>query len=284
MRAVWNTGKTAILIAALTALAGGLGYMFGGIGWAIGAVAVTAVINFITWFTSDSLVLAMHRARPLHPRDLPWLHDMVTALAHRAGIPRPKLFVVSDPAPNAFATGRSPARGVVAVSTGLLEMCNRREIEGVLAHEMAHIVHRDILISTITATLAGAISMLAHVAGYLLLFVGRSGDDDRGNPIVMLIFMILAPLIAALIQMAVSRTREYEADRLGAKIAGSPDGLASALAKLGNYHQRRLSRYAEPAVSHMYIARPRSRNGMASWFSTHPPIAERIRRLRELVR
>jgi len=282
MTALWNTSKTFLLIAALTALAGGAGYVFGGLEWAISAIGIMAIINALAVFSSDSLVLAMHRARPLGQRDLPWLHDMVTSLAARAGIPKPTLYIVDDPAPNAFATGRSPASGVVAVSTGLLELCNRREVEGVLAHELAHIVHRDILIQTITATLAGAISLLAHLAGYMMLFAGRSSDDDGPNPIVLLVFMVLAPLLAALIQMAVSRTREYEADRAGARIAGTPEGLASALAKLGGYHRRAPSRHAEPAMAHLYIAHPRIRGGFAGLFSTHPPIEERIRRLRAL--
>lgn len=279
MTALWNTSKTFLLIAALSALAGGLGYLFGGIGWAFGAIGIMAIINLLALFASDSLVLAMHKARPMGPRDLPWLHDQVTSLAHRAGIPKPTMYLVDDPAPNAFATGRSPASGVIAVSTGLLELCSRREVEGVLAHEMAHIVHRDILIQTITATLAGAISLLAHLAGYMLIFAGRSSDDDGPNPIVMLVFMILAPLLAALIQMAVSRTREYEADRVGAKLAGTPEGLASALARLGNYHRRSPSRHAEPAMAHLYIAMPRLRGGFSGLFSTHPPIEERVRRL-----
>ena len=282
MNALWNTSKTILLIAALTALAGGLGFMFGGLEWAFGAIGLMAIINLVAWYSSDSLVLAMHRARPLGPRDLPWLHDMVKTLAARAHVPVPRIYVVDDPAPNAFATGKSPASGVVAVSTGLLECCNHREIEGVLAHEIAHILHRDILIQTITATLAGAVSMLAHLAGYMLLFMGRSSDDDGPNPVVMLLFMILAPLLAAMIQMAISRTREYEADRVGAQLAGSPLGLASALAKLGGVHRRMPSRHAEPAMAHMYIARPRIRSQFATWFSTHPPIEERIRRLRAM--
>jgi heat shock protein HtpX len=282
MTAFWNTSKTFLLIAALTALAGGLGYLLGGPGWALGAIGVMGVLNLVALFSADSLVLAMHRARPLQARELPWLHDQVTALAHRAGVPKPRIFVVDDPAPNAFATGRSPASGVVAVSTGLLEMCTRREVEGVLAHELAHIAHRDVLIQTVSATLAGAVSMLAHLAGYLLLFAGRGSDDDGPNPLVMLVFLILAPLMAALIQMAISRTREYEADRTGARLAGTPEGLASALAKLGTYHRRAPSRHAEPAMSHLYIAMPRLRGGVSSLFSTHPPIEERIRRLRGL--
>ncbi|MBU1242168.1 zinc metalloprotease HtpX [Myxococcota bacterium] len=282
MTALWNTSKTFLLIASLTALAGGIGYMFGGMGWAFSALGIMAIVNLLAWYSSDSLVLAMHKARRLGPRDLPWLHEMVTTLSHRAGVPKPTLYVIDDPAPNAFATGRSPASGVVAVSTGLLELCSRREIEGVLAHELAHIVHRDILIQTITATLAGAISLLAHLAGYMLMFAGRSSDDDGPNPLVMLVFMILAPLVAALIQMAVSRTREYEADRAGARFAGTPEGLASALAKLGKYHQRAPSRHAEPAMAHLYIAMPKLRGGFSGLFSTHPPIEERIRRLRAL--
>ncbi len=282
MTALWNTSKTFLLIAALSALAGGLGYLMGGPGWAAGAIGIMAIVNALALFSADSVVLAMHRAKPLAPRDLPWLHEQVTALAHRAGIPKPQLYLVDDPAPNAFATGRSPASGVVAVSTGLIELCSRREVEGVLAHELAHIVHRDILISTITATLAGAISMLAHLAGYLLMFAGRGSDDDGPNPLMMLVFMILAPLLAALIQMAVSRTREYEADREGARLAGTPEGLASALARLGGYHKRAPARHAEPAMAHLYIAMPRLRGGLSSWFSTHPPIEERIRRLRAM--
>ncbi len=279
MNAVWNHTKTFLLISALTALAGGVGYVFGGMEWAFGAIVVMGLVNFFMFLVSDQVVLAMHRGRLVGPRELPWLHEIVERLARRAGIPKPSLYIVEDPAPNAFATGRSPSSGVVAVTTGLLDLCDQREIEGVLAHEIAHIVHRDMLISTIAATLAGAISMLANLAGYMLLFAGRTSDEDGPNPLAMLVFMVFAPLVAALIQMAISRTREYEADRLGAELAGTPRGLASALAKLGGYHARRPARHADPALAHLYIAMPRVRGGLESLFSTHPPIEERIRRL-----
>lgn len=282
MNALWNTTKTFLLLSALTALAGGIGFVFGGIKWAMGAILVMGLVNFFMYMVSDQLVLSMHHGQLVNERELPWLHEIVERLASRANIQKPALYIVEDPAPNAFATGRSPSLGVVAVTTGLLELCDRREIEGVLAHEIAHIVHRDMLVSTIAATLAGAISLLAHMAGYLMLFAGRSSDEDGPNPLALLVFMILAPLAAALIQMAISRTREYEADRLGAVLVGNPRGLASALSKLGSYHARRPARHADPAFSHLYISMPRMRGGLETLFATHPPIEERIRRLLEM--
>jgi len=269
---MWNTLKVGILLVALTALLIWVGNLAGGTTGAILGFGLAVLMNFGTFWFSDKMVIAMTGARPVSPAEAPDLHEMVERLARRAGIPKPKVYIVDDPSPNAFATGRSPARGVVAVNTGLLANLNREEIEGVIAHELAHIRHRDTLTMAVVATIAGAIMIISRFA----FFFG--GDDEGHNPILMLALMIVGPLAAILVQMGVSRAREYEADRLGAEIAGSPRGLASALGKLEAISQQ-VPSHTPPAAAHLCIVNPLRGGGIATLFSTHPPVQERIRRL-----
>ncbi len=273
-----NYLKTGVLIAALTALFGAVGYALGGTSWAVGALVIAGLLNLVALWQSDRLVLAAHHAVPVTRADDPVLYDMVERLARRAGLPMPALYVVPDPAPNAFATGRSPKHAAVAVTEGILHSMTREELEGVLGHEMAHIKNRDMLIQTVTATIAGAISMLANILGFAFMFGGA--DDDEGGGLGALLMIIVAPILAMIVQMAISRGREYEADRVGAQIAGNPRGLADALERLAAYHERVPSRVAAPAMQHLYIAQPLSGGSLASLLSTHPPIEERVRRLR----
>jgi heat shock protein HtpX len=281
-----NYLRTTALLATMTALVVLAADYLGGTGWAIGALVFMGVMNFATWFWSDKLVVAMHGARPLTRDQAPVVHDVLARLTQRAGAPMPRLMLVRDAAPNAFATGRNPRHAVVAVTTGLLETLDEQEVEGVLAHELSHVLNRDMLIGTIAATMAGAISLLARLAGWALMFGGgRHSDDDNGpNPIGALLLMILAPIIAVLLQLAVSRSREYGADATGARLAGNPHGLASALAKLDAYSRRVPMRTADPATAHLYIVAPLAGRGakLMNLFQTHPPIAERIRRIQEI--
>jgi heat shock protein HtpX len=221
----------------------------------------------------------MYRARPVSESEAPRLHAIVNGLIARGGIPKPRLYVLPQQAPNAFATGRNPKHSAVAVTTGLLELMTDEEVEGVVAHELAHIKNRDILISSIAATIAGAIAMLASFARWGAIFGGFGGRDDREGGIIGLIAMaVVAPIAAMIIQMAVSRSREYAADATGAELAGNPHGLARALQKLGHY-SKRVPMRSTPATSHMFIVKPLSGRGVMNLFSTHPPIEERIRRL-----
>jgi heat shock protein HtpX len=267
-----NTLKVGILLVALTALLVWIGSLVGGATGAILGFSLAVLMNFGTFWFSDKLVLAMTGARPVSPAEAPGLHEMVGRLAQRAGIPKPRVFVVDDPSPNAFATGRSPAHGVVAVNTGLLANLSEEEVEGVVAHELAHIRHRDTLTMAVVATIAGAIMIISRFA----LFFG--GDEDGHNPLLMLALVILGPLAAIMIQLGVSRAREYEADRLGAQIAGTPRGLASALGKLDALSQQ-IPSHTPPAAAHLCIVNPLRGGGIAGLFSTHPPVQERIRRL-----
>ena len=275
-----GTVKTAILLAALTALFGAVGLALGGEQGMIIALLFAGGINLFAWWNSDKVVLRMHNARPIGPEDAPRLYAMTEALAKRAGLPMPALYVIEEDQPNAFATGRSPERAAVAVNTGLLTRLSEREVAGVIAHELAHIRNRDTLIMTVTATIAGAISMLAQF-GYF--FRGGSGEN-RPNPIAMLAMLILAPLGAAIVQMAISRSREYEADRVGAMITGDPLGLASALVSLENYARRIENHHAEanPATAHLWIINPLSGARMDNLFSTHPATENRVAALERL--
>ncbi len=273
-----NYLKTGVLVAALTALFGLVGYAIGGMTWAVGALVLAGVLNLLALWQSDKMVLAAHHAMPVTRADNPPLYDMVERLARRAQLPMPALYVIPDDAPNAFATGRSPRHAAVAVTAGILRMMTDRELEGVLAHELAHVRNRDMLIQTVTATIAGAISMLANVLSFAFMFGGA--EDDEGGGLGVLLMLILAPLLAMIVQMAISRGREYEADRVGAEIAGSPMGLARALERLEAYHEQAPSRLAMPAMQHLYIAQPLTGGTLASLFSTHPPIEDRVRRLR----
>jgi heat shock protein HtpX len=238
-------------------------------------------MNLVSYWFSDKIVLARYRAQPVEPAAAPRLHAIVDRLVARAGLPKPKLYVLPEAAPNAFATGRNPSHAAVAVTRGLLDQMSDEEIEGVLAHELAHVKNRDILISSVAATIAGAISVLGSMARFGAIFggVGGNGRDERGGSVLELLVMaIVAPLAALIIQMAVSRSREYAADATGAQIAGNPYGLARALEKLDQL-ARRVPLDATPATSHMFIVMPWSGRSFLSLFSTHPPIAERIRRL-----
>ena len=265
--------KTAVLLAAMTGLLLAVGAALGGRSGMTVALIMAAVMNFGSLFWSDKIVLRMYRAQPVGPQQAPELHQIVERLAMKAGIPMPRLYVVPGPALNAFATGRSPKHAAVAVTEGMLAALDREELEGVLAHELSHVVNRDTLVSTVAATIAGAISWVAHP--FMLM---RGGDDDSPNPIAALAMMILAPLAAMMIQMAVSRSREYGADDTGARLVGYPQGLARALRKL-QAAATRIPLNAEPGTAHLFIVNPLTGRGLASLFSTHPPLEDRIARL-----
>lgn len=275
-----NQIRTTILLAALTALIVVIGGFLGGQQGMVIAFVIAAGMNFFSFWFSDQIVLKMYRAREVREQQVPEVYDMVKELAHRAQLPMPKVYVIPQEAPNAFATGRNPQHAVVAVTQGLLKVMNREEVMGVLAHELAHVKNRDILIGSIAATMAGAIMILGSMARWFAFFGGGSSDDDNGGGIVGLIVMaILAPLAAVIIQMAISRSREYQADATGAGFAGHPEGLARALEKLGQY-SKRLPMHANPSTAHMFIVNPLSGRSLMSLFSTHPPLEQRIARLR----
>jgi heat shock protein HtpX len=279
-----NRFRTTLLLAALTVLIVWIGRLLGGPqGMAI-ALVFAVVMNFGSYWFSDKIVLAMYRAQPVDEREAPELYNMVRELAASAGLPMPKVYIIPSETPNAFATGRNPEHAVVAVTEGLLRLLSAHEVRGVLAHELAHIKNRDILIGTIAASLAGAIMFLADMARWAAIFGGFRGNDDEGEGagglIGTLILAIVAPIAAMLIQMAISRSREYLADETGARIAGSPEGLAGALEKLAVASQRIPMVEAKPATAHMFIVNPLSGKSLVNLFSTHPPIEERIRRLR----
>lgn len=272
-----NTTKTFLLMAALTALFMFVGGALGGRGGAMTALLIAIAMNFFAYWNSDKMALAMNGARELSEAEAPQLHGLVAQLAGNAGIPKPRVYVVENPTPNAFATGRDPEHAAVAVTSGIMQALNREELAGVLAHELAHIKNRDILISSIAAVMAGAISHLATMA----MFFGGSRDSENSNPVAGLIAMLIAPLAASLIQLAISRSREYLADATGAQICGRPESLASALARLSNANARQPMN-VNPASAQMYIVNPLKGGSLAGLFSTHPPMEERIRRLREM--
>ncbi|UCG05087.1 MAG: zinc metalloprotease HtpX [Desulfobacterales bacterium] len=276
-----NQIRTTILLAVMTALILWIGLLFGGQQGMIIALFLAAGMNFFSYWYSDKIVLKMYRAQAITPQQAPEIYEMVQELSRRAGLPMPKVFVIPEQAPNAFATGRNPEHAVVAVTEGLINIMHREEVMGVLAHEMAHVKNRDILIGSIAATMAGAIMILANMARWFAIFGGGSRDDNEGGGgIIGLIAMsILAPFAAIIIQMAISRSREYLADATGAGFAGHPEGLARALEKLGQY-SKRLPMNANPSTAHMFIVNPLSGRSMVSLFSTHPPLEQRIARLR----
>ncbi len=278
-----NYMKTTLLLAGLTALFGGIGYVVAGQGGMLIALLIAVGMNVFAWWNSGAMVLRMHNAQEIGPGDMPGLHRMVQELAQRAGLPMPKLYIIHEAQPNAFATGRNPENAAVAVNTGLLDLLTEEEVAGVVAHELAHVRNRDTLTMTITATLAGAISMIAQMGQFGMLFGGGRDGENRSNPIVMLLMTILAPLAAMLVQMAISRTREYSADRLGGQICGNPLALAGALKKLENYAHRIPNEAAEaaPATAHMFIINPLSGRNMDNLFTTHPNTENRIHALRE---
>jgi len=269
---MWNFTKTTFLMASMMGLCLGVAYLLGGSRWLLPALLLGGVFNFIAFFFSDKLALASMRAKQITREEDPKLYGMVEQLAQRAGLPMPRVYISAMTAPNAFATGRNPKKGVVCVTVGLRQILNDDELAGVLAHELGHIKHRDILISTVAAIVAGAISYLAHIA----FFMG--GRDRGGNPLAALLMMILAPIAAMIIQMAISRSREYSADEFGAELCGKPRALAGALDKLQQV-SRRVPLPVSPAQSHMFIVHPLSAEGAASLFQTHPPIKKRIERL-----
>jgi heat shock protein HtpX len=274
-----NTFKTAFLLTALTLLLMFIGRVFGGQNGMLLAVIFAAVMNFVSYFYSDKIALAMYRAQPVTREELPRAYQIVERLTQKIGIPMPKMYVIPTESPNAFATGRNPQHASVAVTHGILGLLNDEELEGVLAHELGHVRNRDILISSIAATVAGAITFLAHIARWGMIFGGHERDrDSRGGGISALFMVILAPIAAVLIQLAVSRSREYQADESGAHFTGNPYALASALAKLDAY-SKRVPMQATPSTAHLFIIQPFLGQSLMSLFSTHPPIAKRIERL-----
>jgi heat shock protein HtpX len=280
---MFNLLKTAVLMAAITALFMAVGAMIGGRAGMLMALAVAIAMNFFSYWFSDKLVLKMYNAREVDAGSAPQFYAMVRELAQKAGLPMPRVYLIDEQAPNAFATGRNPEHAAVAATTGILRVLSERELRGVMAHELAHVKHRDILISTISATMAGAIGMLANFA---MIFGGRDGEGRPANPIVGILVMILAPIAASLIQMAISRAREFEADRGGAEISGDPQALASALQKIHRYAQGMPLETAErhPETAQMMIMNPLSGGGLKGLFSTHPSTEERVARLLAMVR
>lgn len=277
-----NTLKTTVLLAALTALLVVIGKAIGGTQGMVIAFAFALLMNAATYWFSDRIVLMMHGAREIDFDEAPDLHRLVEQLAVQANIPKPKIYLIPDEGLNAFATGRDPQHGVVAYTEGILRSLDTRELAGVTAHELAHIKHRDILISTVAAVIAGAISTLGNMAQWAAMFggLGRSDDSEEGgtHPMVLLFWAIVAPIAAVIIQLAISRSREYAADEGGARICGNPLWLASALRRLERAAHV-VPTHAQPATAHLFIVNPLRGGGIFSWFSTHPPVEERIARL-----
>ena len=274
-----NTFKTAFLLTLLTLLLMFIGRAFGGQNGMLLALAFAAVMNFVSYFYSDKIALAMYRAQPVTREQLPRAYGAVERLTQKIGIPMPKIYVIPNESPNAFATGRNPSHASVAMTQGILDLLNDEELEGVLAHELGHVNNRDILISSVAATVAGAITMLASMGRWAMIFgMGGDRDDRRGGGIGALLMLILAPIAASLIQLAVSRSREYQADATGAHFTGNPYALASALSKLDAY-SRRIPMQGTPSTAHLFIVQPLLGMNLGNLFSTHPPIAKRIERL-----
>ncbi|MBI2411930.1 MAG: zinc metalloprotease HtpX [Deltaproteobacteria bacterium] len=279
-----NYLKTAVLLAVLTAFLLFAGSALGGKQGAMMALVLAGVMNFGTYWFSDKIVLAMYRAKPVEEGDAPGLHAMVRDLTMKANMPMPKVYMMDNETPNAFATGRNPSHAAVAVTTGIMKLLNKEELQGVMAHELSHIRNRDILIGTIAATIAGAIGYLSHFAYYAAMFGGSRRDDgEGGNPLAGIVMMIVAPIAAMIIQMAISRSREYGADHSGAEISGNPLYLANALRKLEHYNKRIPMHVPSEATAHMFIVSPLSGGSLLKLFSTHPPIEERIKRLEQMV-
>jgi heat shock protein HtpX len=276
-----NSFKTAFLLTALTLLLMIFGRYFGGQNGMILALCFAAVMNFVSYFFSDKIALAMYRAQPVTREQLPRAYETVERLTQKIGLPMPKIYVIPTESPNAFATGRNPSHASVAVTHGILGLLTDEELEGVLAHELGHVNNRDILISSVAATVAGAITMLAHMGRWAMMFggYGRGEREGRGGGgIGGLIMLIVAPIAATLIQLAVSRSREYQADATGAHFTGNPYALASALQKIDAY-SRRIPMQATPSTAHLFIIQPFLGVNVGNLFSTHPPVAKRIERL-----
>ena len=278
-----NQVKTTILLGVLTGFFIFVGGMLGGKSGMIIALVFAAFANFFAYWFSDKIVLKRYRAQEVTRDEAPELYSVVEELTRNANLPMPKVYIIPEEAPNAFATGRNPKHAAVAVTSGLLKLLDMREIRGVLSHELSHVKHRDILISAVAATIAGAIMVLVRIAQFSAFF-GFGGDDDDGGIIGLLFFIIVGPLAALIIQMAISRSREYYADEEGAKISSDPLALASALSKLDAYSKRIPMTRASETTSHMFIVNPFSGKSLMKLFSTHPPIEERIRRLQEMAR
>jgi len=276
-----NYIKTAMLMVILTLLLVFAGGALGGKSGMTFALIMAFLMNFITYFFSDKIVLKMYKAREVTEAEAPVLHRIVRRLSQKAGMPMPKVYIIPDMSPNAFATGRNPNHAAVAATEGIMQLLSEEELAGVMAHELAHVRHRDILIGTIAATVAGAISYLAQMAQWAMIFGGRHDDDEGSNPIAALVMMIVLPIAAMLIQMAISRSREYAADEGGARLHGNPHALANALRKLHKGTQM-IPMHATPATSHMMIVNPFSGGAVMKLFSTHPPVEERIARLESL--
>lgn len=278
--------RTAVLLAALTALFGVVGNIIAGQGGMLIALAIALGMNVMTYWNADKVVLRLQGAREVGEAEVPELYAIVREIATKAGLPMPRVFIMDNPQPNAFATGRNPSHAVVAATTGLLQHLSRQEVAGVLAHELAHVKNRDTLTMTIAATLGGAIGYLANMAQFGLIFGSGRSRDRRGGILATLLVVFLAPLAAGLVQMAISRSREYEADRAGALITGHPLWLASALAKLEALKQEIPNEVAEatPAMAHLYIVNPLSGRGIDNLFSTHPSTSNRIAALEQLAR
>jgi heat shock protein HtpX len=274
-----NAVKTTFLMATMMALFLVVGYALGGKTGMTIAFVFSLVMNFGSYWFSDKMVLRMYRAQPITREQAPKFYDMVEQLAQNANLPMPKVYIINDPTPNAFATGRNPQNAAVAATTGILQGLNNDELAGVISHELAHVKHRDILISTIAATLVGTISYIAQMAGWAAMF-GR-GNDREGNGFGGLFLIILSPIIAILLQMAISRSREFDADAGGANISGKPLALASALQKISRGNEVSRLRNTSPSTAHMFIVSPLF-GGMSKLFSTHPPVEQRIARLQEI--
>jgi heat shock protein HtpX len=280
-RTPMNALKTAVLLAALAGILIAIGWYFGGAQGAVIAFVLSLVMNFASFFWSDKIVLAMYRAKEIPREENPQIHGLVEELALAGQIPKPRVFLVPTGVPNAFATGRDPAHSVVAVTEGILKMMSRDELKGVLAHEMSHIKHRDTLIGTVAATVASAVTMLASMLRFTAIFGGAGRDGRSRGGLEVLALAILAPLAAAIVQMAISRSREYAADESGGRLSGNPMGLANALVKLAGANQA-AGGIATPATAHMFIVSSLGGASFASLFSTHPPVQERVRRLRAM--
>jgi heat shock protein HtpX len=274
-----NNVKTVMLLGLLTGIILAIGGALGGSRGLTIALAFSIIMNFASYFFSDKIALSMHRANPVTREEAPQIYRIMDYLCARSGVPMPKIYIIPDESPNAFATGRNPEHASVAVTQGALKLLNEEELTGVLAHELSHVRNRDILISSVAATLAGVIMWIANMARFAAIFGGsRDRDDDGGSAIGSLVTILVAPIAAMLIQMWISRTREYQADASGSEVAGSPHGLASALQKLENY-SKLIPMESSPSAAHMYIMHPFSGGALMNLFSTHPPTQERIKRL-----
>ena len=278
-----NTLKTAFFLTLLTLLLIFIGRILGGNSGMVIALIFAAILNLGSYWFSDKIVLGIYRAQKIEEGDNPGLYRIIRRIASQAGLPMPKVYIIPTDSPNAFATGRNPEHSAVAVTSGILRILSEEELEGVISHEMSHIKNRDILISSIVATVAGAISMLAQMAQFAAIFGGGRDEENRGGGLGLLFMAIIAPIAALLIQLAISRSREYQADESGAKISHKPLALAGALKKL-SYASQRIPLQANPSTAHLFIVNPLTGKGLASLFSTHPPLEERISRLEGLAK